>query len=193
MTHSIYYTALKPFGPTTGDGTAWKKYIQWARLPQLTELISLDGILNAPVFEPNFNSDKVWSFILTNGQNLTSFFTSKEYVLEHVNKNEHFNFMAVIQEPLLEKAALESEFDFVGYDLIDKTVEISALVNCGGFDETFLPSDLNEFGLISDYYEAKRIQNMLPQNNPNDPHADCYLYEVWRHKTVGRKWNAITS
>ncbi len=186
MPKQVYYTALSLFGPTTADGTAWNKYIQWARLPQLIELVSLDGILNPPVFEPDLNSEIDWNFVVTNGLLVTSYFTSKEYVLEQVKQLKHFNFMAVIQEPLLEKAELESEFDFVGYDLIEKTGNISAICNCGGFDETFLTSDLNEFGLVSDFHEAKRIQTELPQNNPNEPHADCYLYEVWRHKTIGR-------
>ena len=29
----------------------------------------------------------------------------------------------------------------VGYDLIEKGGNISALTNCGGFDESFLPKD----------------------------------------------------
>jgi hypothetical protein len=40
-------------------------------------------------------------------------------------------------------------FTFIGYDLLDKDNTISALSNCGGFDETFSPLDLNEFGLLS--------------------------------------------
>jgi hypothetical protein len=61
------------------------------------------------------------------------------------------------------------------------------LTNCGGFDETFLPEDLNSYGLISDYEEAISIQKNLLLNNPLEDHADCALFEVWRHQSMGRK------
>ena len=100
---------------------------------------------------------------------------------------KHYNFLAIIKEPKKEKAELETDFEFVGYDLIEKEGDISALTNCGGFDETFLPTELNEYGLISDFDKAKKIQTELPINNPAEHHANCYLYEVWRHKKIGRK------
>lgn len=81
---------------------------------------------------------------------------------------------------------LERDFEFIGYDLIETDGDVSALVNCGGFDETFKPKELNSYGLISEYDRAKEIQTELPKNNPNEHHADCNLFEVWRHKYFGR-------
>jgi hypothetical protein len=59
-------------------------------------------------------------------------------------------------------------------------------LNCGGFDETFLPADLNHFGLIDDYEKAFDEKRGLLQNNPGHRHADTNVIAVWRHKTIGR-------
>ncbi|MEL7118200.1 MAG: hypothetical protein AAFO07_02130 [Bacteroidota bacterium] len=32
--------------------------------------------------------------------------------------------------------------------------------------------------------KAKKIQTDLRINNPEEHHADCYLFEVWRHKKI---------
>jgi hypothetical protein len=71
------------------------------------------------------------------------------------------------------------DFEFLGFDLAEKS-EISALTNCGGFDETFTYKDLNAFGLIPDFPSARRIQADLAMNNPNEEHADCLLFAIWR-------------
>ncbi len=79
-----------------------------------------------------------------------------------------------------------ADFEFVGYELLDKDYCNSALNNCGGFDETFLPDELNKFGLISEYEKAYDVRKRLLENNPEEHHADCNVIAVWRHKTIGR-------
>ncbi len=187
MTNEIYYTALEICDSETGDEFSWEKYVEWSKLTQLKELVSLDGLLNGLAFEPDFDSEKDWNYIVTDQNMVTIFFNSKKYVLEKVKDLKHFNFLAVVKNPSKEKVELEADFEFVGYDLIEKGGDISALTNCGGFYETFSPTDLNELGLISEYDKAKKIQSELLINNPAEHHADCYLYEVWRHKKIGRK------
>jgi len=187
MTNEIYYTALEIYDSQTEDEFSWEKYIEWSKLTQLKELVSLDGLLNGLAFKPDFDSKDDWNYIVTDQNMVTVFFNSEKYVLEKVKDLKHYNFLAIIKEPKKEKAKLETDFEFVGYDLIEKEGDISALTNCGGFDETFLPTELNEYGLISDFDKAKKIQTELPINNPAEHHANCYLYEVWRHKKIGRK------
>ena len=93
----------------------------------------------------------------------------------------------MIKEPKkIKEEQLSRDFDFIGYDLLEKDGNISALTNCGGFDETFKPEEQNKYGLITQYERAKEIQLMLPKNNPNEDHAYCQLFEVWRHKFIGR-------
>ena len=78
------------------------------------------------------------------------------------------------------------DYEFLGYDLLDHDFYISALTNCGGFNETFSANDLNENGLIGDYTKAYTIQKRLLKNNPDDYHADTNVIAIWRHKIIGR-------
>jgi hypothetical protein len=63
-------------------------------------------------------------------------------------------------------------------------------INCGGFDETFKPTDLNQFGLIDSFEKAYNIRDRLFKNNPGEHHADCNVFALWRHKEIGRVKNA---
>ena len=78
--------------------------------------------------------------------------------------------------PVTEKV---DSFDFCGYDLVDE-FEISALTNCGGFDNAFTYKDLNSFGLIPNYQLAKKLQADLENKYPDEEHADCLLFAIWR-------------
>ena len=71
-------------------------------------------------------------------------------------------------------------FSFCGFDLADNW-EISVLINCGkGFQKAFTYKDLNKFGLIPNYQLAKEIQEKLMDNYPEEEHAYCALFAVWR-------------
>ncbi len=187
MSREIWYVATDAFDAAFHAAGSWEHYIQWSKLHHLAEVVSLDRCLNNNAFEVDLNSEYDWQYIVTDGSMVTRFLYSFDYILEKTRKLPHFNLLAVIREPAETKAALAEEYDFIGYDLIETHGDISALTNCGGFDESFLPHDLNSFGLVTDWARAKQIQTDLLTNNPNEDHADCYLYEVWRHKTIGRK------
>lgn len=77
-------------------------------------------------------------------------------------------------------------YEFVGYELLDQDFNISALTNCGGFDETFQPTDLTDKGLIYDFEKAYDVKKRLLENNPEEHHADTNVIAVWRHITIGR-------
>ena len=70
--------------------------------------------------------------------------------------------------------------------MLDQDFGISALTNCGGFDETFSPSEVNTNGLIDDYERAYDIKEKLLINNPDEHHADTNVIAVWRHRTFGK-------
>ena len=189
MKPNLYYTALKTYDSDNKTGFSWDEYLTYSEIAHLTELVSLDGILNGLAFIPDLDSSQAWNNIVTEEGMVMFYFNTLEYVLEKVKDLEFFNLLAVIKEPNNEKADLKNNYDFIGYDLVEIGGDVSALTNCGGFDETFIPSELNTYGLISEYDKAKRIQIELPINNPEEQHVKCYLYEVWRHKTIGRKTN----
>ena len=185
----IYYSARGAFNQDYDEsGLSWEKYIEFSRLHHLTELVSLDGMLNEVLVEPDRDKVEDWDFIVCDQEHETGFFTTLDYVLERTKQMDRFNLVAVAIEPTQDcKDILLDGFEFVGYDLLDKDYSISALTNCGGFDETFLPADQNRYGLIDDYTKAFDVKKRLLDNNPDEHHADTNVIAVWRHTTVGRK------
>lgn len=186
MKTDIWYSARAVLDKSC-DAVSWEKYIAWSKLAHISELVSLDGILNGLVFDVDMQCKETWEYLIEDDGRVTDFFNSLDYVLERVKGIKRFNLVAVIKDPVSEeKASLSDEYDFIGYELLDLSYEISALTNCGGFDESFLPSDLNQFGLINSYKRVREVQESLVLNNPEEFHADCNLFEVWRHKLIGK-------
>ncbi|MTB51258.1 hypothetical protein [Lewinella sp. W8] len=183
---NVWYTPRGVFSSQSGQEAEWKKYIKWSKLTHLSEVVSLDGLLNKILMNIDSDHETIWKYLVVEGQVVTPFFTSLEYVIESTKDFLPFNLLAVIRDPSQRRAHLDHDFEFIGYDLIDKDFQISALVNCGGFDESFQPDDLNQFGLISQWGNARIIQAKLRKLNPEEFHADCEMFEVWRHKTIGR-------
>ena len=186
-----WYTATETYDKEHEDGSSWTKYIEFSKLTHLTELVSLDAMLNGLVFEPDRGENGDWDFIITDNLYETGLFNSLAYVVKKVKDKERFNLLTVVKEPKekCEEMKIE-EFEFVGYELLDKDYSTSALSNCGGFDETFKPTDLNHFGLIDTFDKAYDIRDRLFKNNPEEHHADCNVLAIWRHKEMGRVKNA---
>lgn len=185
---TFLYTARGCYDQHTEDSSmSWEQYIKWSKLTHLTELVSLDGMLNEILIEPNRQNEEDWKYIVTDGIYETGFFSSLDYVLTRINYDDKFNLLALVINPATDCNYIFLEnYEFIGYELLDKDYCISALTNCGGFDETFSPNDLNNFGLINNYEQAISIHKRLFENNPNEHHADTNIIAVWRHHTIGR-------
>jgi hypothetical protein len=169
------------------DELSWSKYIEWSKLTHLSELVSLDNILNELQFKPDYDNADDWNFIYVHEETITDLFTTLDYVLKKVDRAKRFNLLAIVVEPDRDCKNIGMEgYEFVGYDLLDQYFSISALSNCGGFDETFLPHELNDKGLIGDYEKAYDIKKRLFENNPGEDHADTNVIAVWRHRSIGR-------
>jgi len=184
---AIFYTAREPFNSQYGDGMSWQAYLEWSKLCHLRELVSLDNMLCPLAFKADYESEEIYKFMPVDNGYGTDLFASMDFVLSHLKDKVVYNFLAVIKEPGEEcrHVAIDG-FEFQGYDLLDYDYEISALSNCGGFDETFLPDDLNQVGLITDYSKAAGIRRRLKENNPDEHHAECNLFALWRHRTLGK-------
>lgn len=182
-----YYTATERFGIDFDPTNAWQKYIEFSKLTHVSELVSLDNSLNATVFEPDRGDPGDWNFIVIDNLFETGLFNSLDYVMSKVQNCERYNLLTVVREPDqdCEKVSLPG-LDFLGYELLDKDYSTSALSNCEGFSETFLPNELNEFGLIQSFENAFDIRSRLLKNNPMEYHADCNVLAIWRHKELGQ-------
>ena len=90
--------------------------------------------------------------------------------------------IAAIREP--DEADMDkikdARFVFKGFDLLEDFSGISALTNCGGFDEAFMPGELNKSGLVEGYADAYRIQKGLREHYPGENHANCAVWALWR-------------
>ena len=185
---TIYYTARALFDKNIDDdGPGWDGYIAWRGLTHLTEVVSLDDLLNKPLIKPDYGNAEDWAHIVTQENYITGLFSTLDYVLKKVKSTGRFNLLAVIIEP--PEACNDvtfDDFEFVGYDLLEKDFGISSLTNCDGFDEPYSPDDLNQFGLLYDFEKAYSIKKRLLANNPEHPHADTNVMALWRHKTIGR-------
>lgn len=183
----FWYTARDIYSPSFKDGIGWAKYIEWSRLTHLKELVSLDSMLCGLSFQADYEKEEIYKYAIIDDGYTTDLFNSIDYVLQCVGNKSNFNLLAVVKEPNEDCKKFQlPEFDFLGYDLIDKEYQISALTNCGGFDETFSPKDLNEIGLVDEYAKAFDIRRLLVKNNPEEHHADCNVFGLWRHQIVGK-------
>ena len=91
---TFLYTVLGIFDKTYyKDGKGWDEYVEWSKLTHLTEVVSLDGMLNEPLVEPDYSSADDWNFIHITGERLTGFFTTLKYVLRKCENHDKFNLL----------------------------------------------------------------------------------------------------
>jgi hypothetical protein len=177
----FWYTARNKFNSQNSADFGWAKYIEWSKLTHLKELISLDSSLCDLAFDIDPQNENIYDYLIIDKFYSTDLFNNIDYVLNNVKGKSNINLLAVVKEPEEECNSIQlKDFIFLGYDLMDIEYTNSALTNCGGFDETFLPTDLNEFGLVDNLEKALIIQKSLRINNPEEHHADCNLFAIWR-------------
>ena len=183
---TFWYNAIAPFTPQYhAHGHSWDDYAAWYGLHHLKEMVSLDTLLNPLLVEPEYKNPNDWNFIVSYDRWLTGFFTTIDYVLKRTEQTT-FNLLAVVQEPeeRCETITLD-DFEFVGYDILDKSYDISSLNNCTGLNSSLEQADFNQSGLISYYERAFTIRKEFLEQNKGE-HTDCYVIAIWRHKTIGR-------
>ena len=177
MTEPLYI-ATERFDPA--DGEKWRKYFEWAKIPALQEVVSLDGSLCAHLVVNEF-TDEDWNHIV-NADFRLDYFYHLDYLLNRVADKSRRNILGLYRNPVahVSKAPATGDFEFTGYDLIEEMTQISALVNCGGFPDAFSNDELNTFGLISQFDRAYEVKQLLAEKYPKEAHAQCELYAIWR-------------
>jgi hypothetical protein len=179
----ILYTARGKFDKEFSETDAWENFINWSRLYQVDQIIGLDCSLSDIAFHVDMSDEEIYHHLVIDDLYPTNLFLSLDYVVAKVNNFANTNILAVVKNPDVDCCGRQiADFDFLGYELIDYFYEHSALTNCGGFDETFLPEELNNYGLLGSYSRAKEIQAKLKVNNPEEDHAHCNLFAIWLHK-----------
>ena len=91
----VWYSAREKFDPKNGSG--WDKYVQWAQLPQLKEVISLDTSLCPSMFRELIDED--WNHNIHQDHRI-SYFKDLDYVVGRIKeKKDAVNVLAVVFEP----------------------------------------------------------------------------------------------
>ena len=175
----IWFAAVEKFGPWGGG--SWQKYMEFSGLPQLREVVSLDCSLCPNVISDLGDED--WkSEIIHRGGYLGYHFKDLDDLCRAVPTDISRQILAVSLEPETsgEDALRDNRFRFMGFDLIDEGSGMSSLVNHGEMPLAFDKSELSEVGLVSGYNRAREIQLAMEANYPNDEHAYCDLWVIWR-------------
>jgi hypothetical protein len=173
------FLAKRPFDPSAGD--RWDRYVAWSGLSQLREVITLDTMLCPTLPEELTAAD--WDYNV-HADYRVFFFRSLEYLLKRVAANGPLNILAVLQNPTegdLVAVSLPG-FAFAGFDIVDVHGDVSALTNCGGFEGVFVNAELSELGLLTDLVRAQEVQASLRAQYPEEPHAECHIWAIWRRR-----------
>ena len=126
----IWFTATEKFNPSLGR--KWIEFYNWAKIPQLKEIISLDSSYRPKELLNLIESD--WDYNIHQDY-LIAFFRNLEYVLKRFSgRKDSVNILAVSLEPDFDvrETFNDNRFIFQGYDLVGKG-NVSAITNCGGF------------------------------------------------------------
>ena len=130
------FTANRRFDPDDGDG--WTNFIAWSGLTQLREVVSLDNMLCAGVFDGLRDED--WQHNVQ-ADFMLEFFYDLPYVLSRTAGIERVNVLAVTLRPRPEDLAWsDPAFTFEGFDLLEESGGVSTSLNCGGKDDRMVPA-----------------------------------------------------
>ena len=178
----IGYRVAERFSPKSGSG--WADYVKWSGLLHLTEVVGLDCSLCPCVLRECSNEDRSH---LVHPEHIFACFDDLQYALRRtqgVFDARLHQVLALAREPAEEQlVGVElPDFRFMGFELIEESTSISALTNCGGFEGAFVPKDLSKSGLIFTASRAYEIRRELLALYPDEPHADCAVWAVWRRE-----------
>lgn len=170
---NIGFVALETFIPTN-------KYLEWSKLFQVEEVVSLDSALCPRIIKELDEGDREYQ--QEHWGTYTDIINNLEWILNKTRNIEDKQILAVVKEPESDcSIAIHPElFQFCGYDLVEDATRISALTNCGGFDKAFSAGDISRYGLIEAFERAKEIQLRLQAYYPDEEHANCTLWAIWK-------------
>jgi hypothetical protein len=173
-----WFTATERFHPSVNDG--WDKYIEWSKLTQLEEIVSLDSMLNPPVLRQM--KDEYWAHVVHKDYTL-AYFLDLDYLQAQLHGATAYNLLCVYRNPTIPPSPPKlrnTSFDLLGYDVLDVDGIASALTNCGGFPDVFSNDELTPKGLLKSHTRALEVQAQLAALHPEEAHADCDVWAIAR-------------
>jgi hypothetical protein len=181
------FVAKRRFDPAAGE--RWTRYVAWSGLSQLREVVSLDEMLCPTVPEQLVAAD--WEYNV-HADYQTSYFRSLEYLRERVGSGAGLNVLAILRNPSagdLERV-VPPGFGLLGFDMLDVHGDVSALTNCGGFDDVFAKAELSPLGLLPELSRACEVREALRAAYPHERHAECHVWAIWRDAGISPRGRA---
>jgi len=170
-----WFIATETFTP---EDAAWAAYIEWTGLTQLEEVVSLDGILCPALLREM--KPEYWNYNVQEDFRI-DFFLDFSYLSGQVSSFAKKNVLCVFRNPIKQPIPPTlASFEFIGYDLVERQGTISALTNCGGYPDVFANAELSRFGLLNNLPRAIDVQQKLRSLHPEDPHANCDVWAIFR-------------
>lgn len=165
-------------------GEAWHTFRARSKLHHLTEVVSLDDLLCRHVVRELRTED--WRHVV-NEDYMLHFFTDVQYLVRRGGSLARRNLLCAFRDPQQQPSPPASPyaFRFEGYDLADVDGSTSALTNCGGFPRAFSNEELASNGLLPSLARAKEVQEALAAHYPEEPHADCTVWALFRASQPG--------
>ena len=182
MPHWLF-TARQRFIPS--QATSWHSYIKFSGFTHITEVVTLDGILCPDLIENITDED--WAHNVQADYRLT-WFTDLTYLRQRIDwRIGQDQLLAILEQPT-RVYEVPFNFEFCGFDILDDNDGNSVLTNCGQFPEQdagFTPSDVNQFGLLSDLEHANTVAAKLRSLFPDEPHCrNCRVWQIARDVTT---------
>jgi hypothetical protein len=173
-----WFIATERFIPD--DGIRWDNYVKWSGLDHLKEVVSLDPLL-CPSVLPEIKNH-YWPHIV-NEDFMLDFFLDYDFLKNELADVPRKNVLCVFRNPSQQPVAPPiGDFEFLGYDLVDVHNGARALTNCGGFPDVYANSELSEVALLPDFKRAFEVQESLRSKHPEEFHANCHRWAVFRAK-----------
>jgi hypothetical protein len=186
MLRHLYYAATAPFNPGTnrtycGRDMNWEGYVGFSGFEHVKEIVTLDGILGQDMSRRDAYAEAdflVWQHDLP----VTCYHDLPFLIKKMADQDPAtYQILAIRLEPNpYDHLTPVPGFSFVGFDLMDRYGGNSTLTNCGGYPAIFGPQDINASGLLSDYDRARHIRIQVSTQYPEDDHADCLMWGIWR-------------
>jgi hypothetical protein len=176
-----WFIATERFGPANGE--AWHKYVAWSGLAHLAEVASLDPMLCPRILGEL--RDDYWPHIV-NEDFMLDFFIDLDFMMAQLSAAATMNILCVFRNPPAQpgRTRKSRQLRLPGYDLVDVQGSASALTNCGGFPDVFDNAELSACGLIPVHSRATQIQARLRELHPQEPHADCHVWAIFRRSAL---------
>jgi hypothetical protein len=172
-----YYMATWKFDQTS---EGWVAYVTWRGLTQLVEVVSIECNCHRLLRKVLTAEDWVNIAPFDEVRHVVCFrdLARLRQTVARVGQTATLDLLCVFREPTKPPVAPQSAFTFLGYDLIDDQTTVSSVSNCKF--PVIGEVDVNAHGLINTFERAKEIQRELLRVYPQDPHANCSLWAIFR-------------